>query len=260
MIDTLGRPLRNLRLSVTDRCNLRCEYCMPANEHVWLPGEDVLHLEAPSARVDVVLSVGRDVTPVNGGEPTARTPVAAPRHADLSVYASGPCGDDVGQDVPGATDGGGVMTDTPQLLLAHHLKALKLPTILREYDKLAQQCAAAFLADGVGADHVLLGARELFVQYEIVAQLTELGEKTRARDSLFLGRCRDVLHEYPGQPFLARRRLHSVGERLFVAQLVEEASAESAGDGGDKVRGTARFVVARRPRKSQGDRRLSLVA
>ena len=34
------------------------------------------------------------------------------------------------------------MTDTPQVLLAHHLKALRLPTFLREYDKLARQCAA----------------------------------------------------------------------------------------------------------------------
>ena len=33
------------------------------------------------------------------------------------------------------------MTDTPQVLLAHHLKTLKLPTFLREYDKLARQCA-----------------------------------------------------------------------------------------------------------------------
>ena len=40
------------------------------------------------------------------------------------------------------------MTDTPQLLLGHHLKALKLPTFLREYDKLARQCAAE------GVDHV----------------------------------------------------------------------------------------------------------
>ena len=40
------------------------------------------------------------------------------------------------------------MTDTPQLLLVHHLKTLKLPTFLREYDKLARQCAAA------GAGHV----------------------------------------------------------------------------------------------------------
>ena len=34
------------------------------------------------------------------------------------------------------------MTDTPQLLLAHHLKSLRLPTFLREYDKVAKQCAA----------------------------------------------------------------------------------------------------------------------
>jgi hypothetical protein len=40
------------------------------------------------------------------------------------------------------------MTDTPQLLLGHHLKALKLPTFLREYEKLARQCAAE------GLDHV----------------------------------------------------------------------------------------------------------
>jgi hypothetical protein len=40
------------------------------------------------------------------------------------------------------------MTDTPQPLLAHHLKTLKLPTFLREYDKLVRQCAAE------GADHV----------------------------------------------------------------------------------------------------------
>ncbi len=39
------------------------------------------------------------------------------------------------------------MSDTPQLLLAHHLKALRLPSLLREYDKLAQQCAAE------GVDH-----------------------------------------------------------------------------------------------------------
>ena len=48
----------------------------------------------------------------------------------------------------GLLTGGGIMTDTPQLLLAHHLKALKLPTFLREYDKLARQCAAE------GLDHI----------------------------------------------------------------------------------------------------------
>ena len=45
MRDLLGRPLKNLRLSVTDRCNLRCSYCMPEAEYVWLPREDILQFE-----------------------------------------------------------------------------------------------------------------------------------------------------------------------------------------------------------------------
>ena len=49
------------------------------------------------------------------------------------------------------------MTETPQVLLAHHLKALKLPTFLREYDKLARQCAA----DGVDHPRYLLRLAEL---------------------------------------------------------------------------------------------------
>jgi hypothetical protein len=49
------------------------------------------------------------------------------------------------------------MSDTPQLLLAHHLKALRLPTFLREYDKLARQCAA----EGVDHRRYLLRLAEL---------------------------------------------------------------------------------------------------
>ena len=49
------------------------------------------------------------------------------------------------------------MTDTPQLLLAHHLKALRLPTFLREYDKVAKQCAA----EGVDHSRYLLRLAEL---------------------------------------------------------------------------------------------------
>ena len=53
--------------------------------------------------------------------------------------------------------GGSVMSDTPQVLLAHHLKALRLPTFLREYDKLARQCAA----EGVDHSRYLLRLAEL---------------------------------------------------------------------------------------------------
>ena len=77
-----------------------------------------------------------------------RTATAASRSDDLSLFTESSCCDDAGQDVPGLADRGGIMTDTPQVLLAHHLKALKLPTFLREYDKLARQCAAE------GLDHI----------------------------------------------------------------------------------------------------------
>jgi len=43
--DVFERPLRNLRLSVTDRCNLRCQYCMPEEEYAWLPRGDLLTFE-----------------------------------------------------------------------------------------------------------------------------------------------------------------------------------------------------------------------
>jgi cyclic pyranopterin phosphate synthase len=75
--DTLGRPLRNLRLSVTDRCNLRCQYCMPEDDYVWLPREDVLHFEETSALVDIFLSLGVDKIRLTGGEPLLRRDVAA---------------------------------------------------------------------------------------------------------------------------------------------------------------------------------------
>jgi len=45
LADTLNRPLRTLRLSVTDRCNLRCRYCMPEEDYAWLPRDGLLHFE-----------------------------------------------------------------------------------------------------------------------------------------------------------------------------------------------------------------------
>lgn len=70
--DTLGRPLKNLRLSVTDRCNLRCSYCMPEAEYAWLPRHDILQFEEMSTLVDVFSRAGVDRVRVTGGEPLLR--------------------------------------------------------------------------------------------------------------------------------------------------------------------------------------------
>jgi len=72
LVDTLARPLRNLRLSVTDRCNLRCEYCMPEDEYVWLPREDMLHFEEISTLADLFITLGIDKIRLTGGEPLMR--------------------------------------------------------------------------------------------------------------------------------------------------------------------------------------------
>ena len=72
LLDALGRPLRNLRLSVTDRCNLRCEYCMPEDDYNWLPREDMLQFEEIAVLVNVFLSVGVDKLRLTGGEPLLR--------------------------------------------------------------------------------------------------------------------------------------------------------------------------------------------
>ena len=72
LLDALGRPLRNLRLSVTDRCNLRCEYCMPEDDYTWLPREDMLQFEEIAVLVDIFLSLGIDKLRLTGGEPLLR--------------------------------------------------------------------------------------------------------------------------------------------------------------------------------------------
>ncbi len=70
--DTLDRPLRSLRISVTDRCNLRCQYCMPEMDYVWLPREDILAFEETQAIVDAFTDAGVDRIRLTGGEPLLR--------------------------------------------------------------------------------------------------------------------------------------------------------------------------------------------
>jgi cyclic pyranopterin phosphate synthase len=72
LLDLLGRPLRSLRVSVTDRCNLRCQYCMPEAEYAWLPREDLLSFEEIVRAVDAFAGLGVDKVRLTGGEPLLR--------------------------------------------------------------------------------------------------------------------------------------------------------------------------------------------
>jgi cyclic pyranopterin phosphate synthase len=70
--DVFERPLQNLRLSVTDRCNIRCQYCMPEIDYVWLPKSDILHFEEIDRLVEIFVGLGVDKVRLTGGEPLLR--------------------------------------------------------------------------------------------------------------------------------------------------------------------------------------------
>ncbi|MCH7599763.1 MAG: GTP 3',8-cyclase MoaA [Myxococcales bacterium] len=75
-IDTLNRPLRDLRISVTDRCNFRCTYCMPAEvfgeKYEFLPRSDLLTFEEIERLVRVFAELGVAKLRISGGEPLLR--------------------------------------------------------------------------------------------------------------------------------------------------------------------------------------------
>jgi cyclic pyranopterin phosphate synthase len=70
--DGLKRPLRNLRVSVTDRCNLRCNYCMPEENYTWLPTAELLSFEEISTLVDRFIALGVNKVRLTSGEPLVR--------------------------------------------------------------------------------------------------------------------------------------------------------------------------------------------
>jgi cyclic pyranopterin phosphate synthase len=69
--DVHGRQIRNLRISVTDRCNFRCVYCMPKDPH-WMPHENIMTFEEIERFARVAVSAGIEKIRLTGGEPTAR--------------------------------------------------------------------------------------------------------------------------------------------------------------------------------------------
>jgi GTP 3',8-cyclase len=73
LVDTFGRVHRDLRVSVTDRCNFRCTYCMPAEGMAWLPREELLSFEEIHRVCRVMVQrYGIDSIRLTGGEPTVR--------------------------------------------------------------------------------------------------------------------------------------------------------------------------------------------
>jgi len=72
LVDSWGREIRSLRVSVTDKCNFRCRYCMPAEGLEWLGREEILSYEEIARLVRVLAAMGVDEVRLTGGEPLVR--------------------------------------------------------------------------------------------------------------------------------------------------------------------------------------------
>lgn len=117
-MDTLGRGLRDLRISVTDRCNFRCRYCMPIEEfgpgHEFLPKSELLSFEEIITVVRALVPLGIGKIRLTGGEPLLRRGLD-----DLVAMLAA---------VDGIHD---IAITTNGVLLAHHAEALALAGLNR---------------------------------------------------------------------------------------------------------------------------------
>ncbi len=95
LLDGHGRQIGDLRVSVTDRCNFRCQYCMPAEGLPWLERDDVLHFEEIERLVGLLAAMGVTDVRLTGGEPLVRRDfprlvgMLAPLVEDLSITTNG---------------------------------------------------------------------------------------------------------------------------------------------------------------------------
>ena len=72
LVDAFNRSPRDLRISVTDRCNFRCTYCMPFDEYTWIDKKEILTFEEITRLATLFAKLGVDKVRITGGEPLVR--------------------------------------------------------------------------------------------------------------------------------------------------------------------------------------------
>ena len=112
--DLYNRPIKDLRISVTDRCNFRCTYCMPLDEYEWVDKKEILTFEEITRLAKIFVQLGVDKIRLTGGEPLVRR--------DLDLLVGG-----ISQ-LPGLSD---LCLTTNGSLLAEKVEALKAAGLKR---------------------------------------------------------------------------------------------------------------------------------
>ena len=145
--DTFGRPMRDLRISVTDRCNFRCPYCMPAEvfgeSYQFLPKSELLTFEETARLARIFAQLGVNKIRVTGGEPLLRVDL----HLLVGMLA----------DIPEIDDF--TLTTNAYLLpqLAQQLKDAGLRRLTVSLDTLDDEIFKQMNGRGFGTQRVLLG-------------------------------------------------------------------------------------------------------
>ncbi|TAK00629.1 GTP 3',8-cyclase MoaA [bacterium] len=114
MHDLYNRPITDLRISVTDRCNFRCTYCMPFDEYEWIDKREILTFEEITRLAKIFVQLGVDKIRLTGGEPLVRR--------DIELLVAG-----ISQ-LPGLSD---LCLTTNGSLLAEKVEALKAAGLKR---------------------------------------------------------------------------------------------------------------------------------
>ena len=147
IFDTFKRPLRDLRISVTDRCNFRCTYCMPAEifgeRYQFLPKTELLSFEEINRVARIIVGMGAEKIRLTGGEPLVRS--------DLEKLVK------MLSDIPGVSD---LTMTTNAYLLPKKAQALKeagLKRITVSLDTLDDQIFRKMNGRSFGIDKVLEG-------------------------------------------------------------------------------------------------------
>ncbi len=199
-IDALGRPLRNLRISVTDRCNMRCRYCMPEEEYVWLPRASILTFEEIDRLAGIFAGLGVHKIRLTGGEPLLRHDLPAlvrllSRHGGIDDLALTTNGILLAREATALREAG-LRRVTVSLDTLRPERMLAFARSPRHDDVLAGISAAS----AAGFDAVKLNA--VVIRDYNDDEVPALLEFARAR------RSRDPLHRVHG-----RGRCHAVGLR-----------------------------------------------
>ena len=145
LTDKFGRPMHDLRISVTDRCNFRCPYCMPAEiygeAYEFLPREDILTFEELARLVGIFAELGIGKLRITGGEPLLRNDL--PQLLNMLT------------DIPGIDDL--TLTTNGYLLsqFAQQLKSAGLNRITISLDSLDNEVFNAMTGRGITTDRVL---------------------------------------------------------------------------------------------------------